>query len=405
MPRSGRRRPSRRRACGGRAARAGRPAAGGRRGRRPATPRQDPRAAREDGADVVGVGDPREPGRAEQVGGDPLGRDERQHRPLGRQVLEELAREHAQPEPAGPRDQEQQRVSALHGGERLVVGQKAVDAKSRAQPERLGPLPIGRAKPAHEARLDHLAQLRPVGQEPGERLEERPRAPHAEEEPGVEDPQAVRRRVLEAGELVEVAAVRDHRARRAGRGQRPRLVGDRLGHGRERRDAREGAPRHRLEHGPLGADAAPVVAPVRVGEPRVAQVGDPRHAGPAGHDVPDHVGRRRRRRGEDDARPSARGRSAPPPAPHPAPRRRADRGPGAGGRRGRPGWPRPAGPRRPPARRRPGARPRGRGSGRGGRPSRRGSRPQGRGRARPTSGRRVRARRRPSRTPAGACRA
>ena len=81
----------------------------------------------------------REPGRAEQIGGDPLGRDERQHRPLGRQVLEELAREDAQPAAAGARDEEQQGVGGLHRGERLVVRQEAVDAKRCAQPERLGP--------------------------------------------------------------------------------------------------------------------------------------------------------------------------------------------------------------------------------------------------------------------------
>ena len=49
-------------------------------------------------------------GLPEQLGGGPVGRDEREDRPLGRQVLEHLAGEDAPAAPARLGDQEQERL-------------------------------------------------------------------------------------------------------------------------------------------------------------------------------------------------------------------------------------------------------------------------------------------------------
>jgi hypothetical protein len=159
-----------------------------------------------------------------------------QHRPLRRQVLEDLARETLSPRPPA-RGMRSRARRPLHRGERLVVGQEAVDAKRRAQPERLGPF-RRRCGTAHEPGLDHLAQLGPVRQERAERLEERARAAHAEEEPGVEDPQPVdgvcsRPANSSKSQPFEITAVG------VPEGERARLLGDRLGDGREPRDAGE----------------------------------------------------------------------------------------------------------------------------------------------------------------------
>ncbi len=87
-----------------------------------------------------------------------------------------------------------------------------------AEPEALGPLAVGGAEVADEAGDDVEPRL-------GERGQERPRVAPAEEAAGVRDPEAGRVAVLEPGEVVEVAAVRDrdHRAPRArARASRPR---------------------------------------------------------------------------------------------------------------------------------------------------------------------------------------
>ena len=62
----------------------------------------------------------------------------------------------------------------------------------------------------------------------GERAEKRLRIALAEERAGVREPEAVGPRVLEPGEVVEVAAVRD-RDDAAARIEPARLHGDRLG--------------------------------------------------------------------------------------------------------------------------------------------------------------------------------
>src|SRR5207244_13184462 len=95
-----------------------------------------------------------------------------------------------------------------------------------AEPEPFGPRAVGRAEVADEARHD-------VEVAPGERLQERPRAALAEEAPGVRDPEALGRPVLEPSEVVEVTAVRD-RHDTALRLERAHLLGDRVRDGDDR---------------------------------------------------------------------------------------------------------------------------------------------------------------------------
>src|SRR5581483_2223414 len=94
------------------------------------------------------------------------------------------------------------------------------DLQAVGEPERLRPLAVGGAEVADEARDDVQPRL-------GERGQEGTRRALAEEAARVRDPEALAAAVLEPGEVVEVAAVRD-RGHRAARRERPRLLGDRL---------------------------------------------------------------------------------------------------------------------------------------------------------------------------------
>src|SRR5581483_2679817 len=94
-----------------------------------------------------------------------------------------------------------------------------------AELEALRPLAVGGAEVADESGDDAV--------DPRKRGEERARVALAEERAGVRDPEALAAAVLEAGEVVEVRAVRDVHdgpARRA----LAHLVGDRLRHGDDR---------------------------------------------------------------------------------------------------------------------------------------------------------------------------
>ncbi len=141
-----------------------------------------------------------------------------------------------------------------------------------AEAERLRVLAVGGAEVAGEADDDVLeARL-------GERAEERLRVALAVEVAGVRDPEAVARVVLEAREVVEVAAVRD-RHDLALRLERARLLGDRVGGG----DDRVGLRRDELRDAADGLllqlrEPRLVAAPVRMRRERVAEVGDPRRA-------------------------------------------------------------------------------------------------------------------------------
>ena len=157
-----------------------------------------------------------------------------------------------------------------------------------AEAELLGPFAVGRAEVADEAR--DRVQLRV-----GERLQERTRVAAAEEAPRVRDREPLAAPVLEPGEVVEVAAVRNRRHGR-GRLERARLVRDRVGRGddRVRRVGDEpgdaGGGRLLRPHGQA------VGAPVRVGGDRVAQVGHPANAGQPLDRRADQVDRVRGRR-------------------------------------------------------------------------------------------------------------
>src|SRR5207237_6393373 len=112
--------------------------------------------------------------------------------------------------------------------ERAPPRDVGVQLEAVAEAELLRPLPVGRSEVADEAGDDVEVGRR-------ERLEKRPRTPLAEKAPGVGDPEALRRAVVDPGEVVEVAAVRD-RPDRASRlepprlpGNRPRRVDDRVG--------------------------------------------------------------------------------------------------------------------------------------------------------------------------------
>src|SRR5581483_9066091 len=99
-------------------------------------------------------------------------------------------------------DEEEQRIRGALELERPSVRRVRVEIEAVAEPERLGPLAVGRAEVADETRGDGQ-----VGA--GEGLQERPRAALPEEAARVRDREPVAAAVLEAGEVVEVAAVRD----------------------------------------------------------------------------------------------------------------------------------------------------------------------------------------------------
>ncbi len=90
----------------------------------------------------------------------------------------------------------------------------------------------------------------------------------------------------------------------ARRVERAQLGGDRLGHRHEGVRAPHDRARHPPLDAALGAHAPALVAAVRVVEPRVAQVGDPRRSGRGRGGLPDQVHRGRRRRRHDRVDPA-----------------------------------------------------------------------------------------------------
>ena len=83
--------------------------------------------------------------------------------------------------------------------------------------------------------------------------------------------------MLEPGEVVEVAAVLDRHHVRA-RAQRSSLLCDRFRRRHDAVGATRDEPRHGVPHPLLRLQRCRVGAAVRMGEQRVAQVGDPAHA-------------------------------------------------------------------------------------------------------------------------------
>ena len=111
---------------------------------------------------------------AQQLGGGAVGWHEREDRPLGREVLEHLAGQHALAAAVGLRDQEQQRLGVALELERAAARARTGSARAGRRALALGPLAVGRAEVAEEARHDVVETLR-------ERRQERPRVALAEE--------------------------------------------------------------------------------------------------------------------------------------------------------------------------------------------------------------------------------
>ena len=209
---------------------------------------------------------------ADQVGGRPVRRHRGQDRPLGGEVLEDLAARHDATATRRVREQQQVRLRVALELERAAVRQVIEQLEPIAETERLHPLPIGGAKVADETHDDVVqAGL-------GEGGQERARVALAEEAPRVRDPEALSGLVLEAGEVVEVGAVGNH-AHGAGRVEAAHLVGDRLRDGNDR----IGSPGHELddplERLLLQAHGGSVEAAIGVAHQRIALVGDPRRSG------------------------------------------------------------------------------------------------------------------------------
>ena len=152
---------------------------------------------------VVGRGHDARARVADQLRSRAVRRHRGEDRPLGREVLEHLPGEDALAAAAGLGDQEQQRLGVALQLERAAARHVRDQLEPVAERERLGPLAVGRAEVADEARDDVLEPG------PGERPQERARVALAEEAAGVGDPEALAAVVLEPGEVVEVGAVRD----------------------------------------------------------------------------------------------------------------------------------------------------------------------------------------------------
>ena len=100
-------------------------------------------------------------------------------------------------------DEEQQRLRVPLEPERLCTREVVDELEAVTEPEGAGPLAIRRAEVADEAR--DRVEVRVV-----EGLQERPRIALPEEAPRVRYAEPRAGVVFEAGEVVEVAAVRDH---------------------------------------------------------------------------------------------------------------------------------------------------------------------------------------------------
>ena len=134
-----------------------------------------------------------------------VGRHSGQDRALGREVLENLPRQHSAPTSARFGDQQEESIGIALERERLAARHVRMQLEPVPEPERLRPLPIGDAEVTDEAGDDVLeAGLCECGQE-------RPRIALPEEAARVRDPKAVAAVVLQPGEVVEVGAVEDRR--------------------------------------------------------------------------------------------------------------------------------------------------------------------------------------------------
>ena len=283
-----------RRGRGARGGTASPPGSRSRRGRRS----RSVRAARQRGLDRLDVVRRRDDAGArlaDQVGRGAVRRHDGEDRPLGREVLEDLAREHALAAAARVRDQEQERLGVALELERGLARRVRDQLELVSEPAFRRPFAVGRAEVAEEARLHVEAGLVQRGQE-------RPRVALAEEAAGVGDPEALPGRVVEPGEVVEVAAVRDRHDLPLRR-EAARLVGDRVGDARDRIGRVRHEPRDASVDLLLRAHGHALRAPVRVRDERVTQIRDPFRARRLLHRGADEMDRVRRRGGDDDVDP------------------------------------------------------------------------------------------------------
>ena len=210
-------------------------------------------------------------GLADELRGRAVRRHDRQDRAPGGDVLVDLPGEDALAAAARVGDEEQQRLRVALQPERLARAARTARARGgrrgRASPPTRGPSSGSRRRSARPRPGPRRGTPRRNGR--GSRLPKKL--------PGVRDPEPRPGHVLEPGEVVEVAAVRDH-AHGAARAEAAHLVRDRL------RDARDGVGAARDELRDLLVRRLPrarrgrVVTPVLVGDERIAQVGDPARA-------------------------------------------------------------------------------------------------------------------------------
>ena len=238
-------------------------------------------------------------GLADQLRGGAVRRHGGEDRPLGGEVLEDLPGEHALAAAARLRDQQQQRLGvALQLERRGGAATYGISSSRSPSPSVSAHSRSAGAEVADEAGDDVEAGL-------GERGQERPRVALAEEAARVRDPEALGRAVLEPGEVVEVAAVRDRhdaaaRARaRAPRRRSPRTAATIASAWRATSRATARSPCSLSRDEPLSARRCGCASE------RVAQVGDPARAGRALHGRADEVDRARRRRRQHDVDPLA----------------------------------------------------------------------------------------------------
>ena len=141
--------PSRRLGRAGRAAAARRYRARARRARRRPRRRRGARG-REDRVGIVGIGDPRGSGRAQQLGRRAPGRHQCQHRALRREVLVDLAREHREAAAVGAWDQQHQHVGGLHRPSVSPCGRNPSIPRRSPRPRSSRPVAIGGPELAEE---------------------------------------------------------------------------------------------------------------------------------------------------------------------------------------------------------------------------------------------------------------
>ena len=247
-----------------------------------------PTSASRIAVDVVGRDDDAGAGLADQLGSCAVGRDNGEDRAAGREVLENLPREHALAATARVGDEQEQRLRVALVAQRLAARQVVDQLEPVAESERVRPLAVRRAEVADEAR---------DGVEVGvvERLQERPRIALAEEATRVRDAEASPGRYSSPAKSSKSQpfAIDAHLSARV---ELAHLGRDRLGDTGDRVGAARDELRHLLVRGLAGPRRSRVVATVLVRDERIAKIGDPARAGRTLDGRADEVDRRGRRR-------------------------------------------------------------------------------------------------------------